>query len=654
MRTLRRFLICIMLVSILAACQPGPDVSSPPDLPTTRSATSVVSSSPLPRTPTTSITPGAIDSSSTTDPTAAATQPPRRSLLLVCFDAGQAGLVQQEMANGNLPHFASLARRGLQAEYALSIDPTLSAAAQASLVTGAHPQHTGIPSNAFHHPSDSFYWYRQGFEQPLDVAEPIWVSASRAGLKTAALFIAGATPSIPQQMADLTIGYGSRDAYSNQVKVSLQAGQAWENSSLSYSPALVGSFHIPQVTQIDLLVLDTSDDQVENYDTVLLHPGSSAPALLLEEGEWGELVLLPATTAGADFLIQRITPQEVLLYHSGVYHNLAAPRDLLENLNQEFGYFPAGPDEYALEHGWITLDDYLFEMERASRWMASVTAWVYKTYRPDLLLAWHDGFDSALHTFWLVDERQPGYSAETVSQYASYRDQAIQMVDAALESILKPVDLEETIVLLTADHGSAPIHTNVFVNTILEKAKLLTLDRRNYVVVDRTKAVAFTSGSSVNIYINLRGRERDGIVPPEEYLSIQNEIIQQLKSLTDPITGLPVFQRVLSRGELAEIHLDHPLAGDVFAQANLGYTLDDWRGNDQVFGPANYLGGHGFDSAAPEMHTLFIAAGGGIPHSESLLPPIRIIDYAPTIAALLDFAPSSNITGQPIPALLMP
>jgi predicted AlkP superfamily phosphohydrolase/phosphomutase len=575
-------------------------------------------------------------------------------VLLICWDGGQAGLVQHEMTDGNLPHFAALAQSGLQAEHAISVDPTLSASAQSSLVTGAYPQHTGIPSNAFHHPSDSFYWYRQGFEQPLDDAEPVWVSASRAGLTTAALFIAGATPSIPQQMADLTIGYGGRDAYSEQVKISLHSSEAWENSPPSYSPPLLGSFHIPQVTRVDLLVLDASNDQIENYDTVLLRPGAIAEPVLLEEGEWGELVLVPETTAGADFLIQAITPQEVTLYHSGVYHNLAAPRALLENLNTEFGFFPAGPDEYALEHGWINEDDYLYEMERASRWMAEVIAWVYQTYQPDLTVAWHDGFDSALHTFWLVDERQPGYSTEKASRYAGYRAQAVHMVDAALETILRPVNLQQTTVLLTADHGSEPIHTNVFVNTILEKARLLTLDRRNYVLVDRSQAIAFTSGSSVQIYINLRGREQDGIVPPEEYLTVQSQIIDQLKSLADPLTGQPVFQRVLARQELSQLHLDHPLAGDIFAQANPGYSLDDWRGNDQIFGPVTYLGGHGFDSAAPEMHAFFIAAGGGVQQSEDLLAPVRIIDIAPTIAALLSFQPGPNISGQPIAGLIEP
>jgi predicted AlkP superfamily phosphohydrolase/phosphomutase len=216
------------------------------------------------------------------------------------------------------------------------------------------------------------------------------------------------------------------------------------------------------------------------------------------------------------------------------------------------------------------------------------------------------------------------------------------------------VNLQQTTVLLTADHGSEPIHTNVFVNTILEKARLLTLDRRNYVLVDRSQAIAFTSGSSVQIYINLRGREQDGIVPPEEYLTVQSQIIDQLKSLADPLTGQPVFQRVLARQELAQLHLDHPLAGDIFAQANPGYSLDDWRGNDQIFGPVTYLGGHGFDSAAPEMHAFFIAAGGGVQQSEDLLAPVRIIDIAPTIAALLSFQPGPNISGQPIAGLIEP
>jgi len=629
------------ITSTTHASSPSPGLQNTPII----YLTATVHDSPTPREPVKS--PTAVPSRQTPNP-----------VILICWDAGQAALVYQSMQDGSLPHFADLAEHGLRADYAQTVDPPLSAPAQNSLATGSFPASTGIVSNAFHNPNDSFYWYRQGFDEPLDQAEPVWVTASRHGLVTAALFIVGASPALPSQMADYTIDYGIRDAYSRQVTITLQPSTAYQEVYPTFSPVLQGSYFIPQVALIKLFVLDTSDDQTVNYDTVLLQAESgqtakieTPPHMLLKIGEWGPLLLLPNLTAGADFLIQEISPTQVRLYHTGIYHNIAAPRSLLEALNRKFSFFPSGPDEYALEHNWITHEDNLYLLERASKWMAAVTAWVFDNYQPDLLVSWLDGFDSASHTYLLVDPQQTDYTPELATQYASYFLRAVNLADQALEIILRTVDLDETTILLTADHGFSAAHTTINVNTLLEKAGLLTLDSRDYVVVEKTNALAVASGGAVNIYINLLGREKDGNVLIDDYAELQSQIVDLLRALVDPNNNQPVFQRVLRREELASIHLDHPYSGDVFAQANPGYNLDGWRGKNLVFEPSQMLAQHGYDSTIPGMHAFFIAAGAGVPKDGRVIPPVNIVDLAPTIAFLLGFPPPITFDGSPIPAL---
>ncbi len=92
----------------------------------------------------------------------------------------------------------------------------------------------------------------------------------------------------------------------------------------------------------------------------------------------------------------------------------------------------------------------------------------------------------------------------------------------------------------------------------------------------------------------------------------------------------------------------------MFAQANPGYHLDGWRGNDFVFSPTDFYGQHGYDSSLPEMHTIFIAAGYGVPLSNAMIPPLKIVDYAPTIALLLGFTPAGTVDGSIIPAFIQP
>jgi predicted AlkP superfamily pyrophosphatase or phosphodiesterase len=582
---------------------------------------------------------------------------PKHSLVLISLDAARADLVYGLMDDGIMPTISSLVEDGVRAEYAQTVDPSLTATAHNSISSGSYPRHTGITSNSFHVAGDDFYWYRVGFEEPMDDAEPIWVTASRNGLSTAAVFFPGGTPSLDKQLADYTIGYGIEDAYSTQRKVSLSIADGWSDVPVSFSNPLDGGFTIQNVGQVFLYVIDSTDDNTQNYDTVILNTVRSGEeqAQTLKESEWGSLILLKKAFAGADFLIQNINAKTVTLYHTGVEHNTAAPSELLVVLNEKFGFFPPGGDSYALEHGWITDEDFMYEVELQSRYMAEVSAWVFETYHPDLMFTWQDPLDAAGHQFMMADQRQLNYSTELAERYQEYYNRAAEIVDSSLAIMLKAIDMKNTTIFVVGDHGMAPIHSIIYVNTVLEQAGLLTLDTQNNVVVSKTKAFAIASGGAVHIYINLVGREKGGgTVNEEDYLRVQQQIIDIFSSLKDPDTSQPVFERVLRKTSLAPLGLDHPNSGDVFAQAVPGYHLDGWRGNDYIFAQADFYGQHGYDSNLPEMHTIFIAAGFGVPGTGQIISPVKVVDYALTIAMLLSFPPSRTIDGTIIPAFLQP
>ena len=129
--------------------------------------------------------------------------------------------------------------------------------------------------------------------------------------------------------------------------------------------------------------------------------------------------------------------------------------------------------------------------------MAEVAAWVQERYQPDLLFTWQDGFDAAGHAYLMVDPRQMNYSPANAERYANYYLRAAGYADRALEVMLESLDLQNDTMLMVADHGMAPIHSRVYVNTILEEAGLLTLDNRNYVVEKESMAFAVAAGSGL-------------------------------------------------------------------------------------------------------------------------------------------------------------
>ncbi len=189
-RTIRLLCMVVFLSAVIQGCQPAPVTET----------ITTTTSSPTSTTPAESII---------------------KPVVLISWDAARVDTINELMTAGFLPTFKSLVENGIQAEYAQTVDPPLTAAAHNSISSGSYPTHTGITSNSFHVTGDDFYWYRKGFEEPMDDAEPIWVTASRSGLKTASVFFPGGTPALSGQMADYTIGYGIEDAYSKQWEVAL-------------------------------------------------------------------------------------------------------------------------------------------------------------------------------------------------------------------------------------------------------------------------------------------------------------------------------------------------------------------------------------------------------------------------------------------------
>ncbi len=72
--------------------------------------------------------------------------------------------------------------------------PSATAVNHASEVTGAPPGATGIVGNSIHHPNSSVASTVSGFDGRYLLAEPIWVTADRAGLRTVVVSFPQSTP----------------------------------------------------------------------------------------------------------------------------------------------------------------------------------------------------------------------------------------------------------------------------------------------------------------------------------------------------------------------------------------------------------------------------------------------------------------------------
>lgn len=569
--------------------------------------------------------------------------PERPRVILISIPGGRADWIEGWVTDGTMPNFKSL-----QAENnwmkVKGVNPLSNGVSHNSLAAGRWPSHTGITGEHIHRPEDDFWWYTSAFDLPYDNAQPIWQVVSQQGLKTAVLFWPGGDPRFKDQLADYTISYGERDAYSKLHKLTLAPAMTWVNPPDSFSPLLETQFVIKgdegPIATIYVLAVDTTDDRAANADTFILSNKDQSvdpTDLVLHSSEWGSLSFDSSIGQGADFIISNVSSSGLTLFQSDVNHIEAEPADLFSALTSQFGFFPPAPDYYALEHGWLTEDQYLDMLRRQSDWMMDGTLWVDSIYHPDLLMTVQSPLDQAGYQFLLVDSSQPGYSSERSTQYQDYLRQAASQLDTVVGKMLDvetPHIQDGSISLwLVGPTGLAPAHTQVNLNKALADAGLLRLGRNGFVIVQSSQAIAFSSGGSAHIYINLVGREKAGIVTADQYSEMQARIAEVMSNLVDPSTGEPVLEHIYLNDELNSLGLDGRYSGDVFVQSKIGYSLSDERRVKTVFEPVSYYGQQGYDSSYDSTEGGLLIGGKFVPGIDA--GPVRLIDIAPSIADLL-------------------
>ncbi len=149
--------------------------------------------------------------------------------------------------------------------------------------------------------------------------------------------------------------------------------------------------------------------------------------------------------------------------------------------------------------------------------------------------------------------------------------------------------------------------------------------------------------------INLKGREPEGIVPPEEYEALRDEIARRLMALVDPEDGLPVVDRVYKKEELyhGSYLADAPdlltiMRGLTYITRK-GYEFAGERGVLFREPYTDETGGH-------RLEGILIAAGPDI--RRGALPDRPIVDLTPTLLQLQGCPVPDYMDGDPIEDLL--
>ena len=265
----------------------------------------------------------------------------------------------------------------------------------------------------------------------------------------------------------------------------------------------------------------------------------------------------------------------------------------------------------------------------------------------DLFAAVEIGSDRIQHGLWKEhDVSHPRHDPD--SPHVSAIRDYYRMIDDQVGSVLELAG-DDTAVMIVSDHGAKTAVGFICVNDWLIRERLLTLASEpagltpfSKVAVDWSKTVAWGEGGYyARVFLNVRGREPQGTVAPEDYERVRDELAERLRAIPAP-DGSPLGTRVFKPEEIyREVR---NVAPDLIV-----YFGDlDWRSNGYVGHGSIYTSDNdiGPDDANHAQYGVFALADGATRGAD--VPGLRLLDVGPTILDVLGHPVPEDMLGRAI------
>jgi predicted AlkP superfamily phosphohydrolase/phosphomutase len=154
-----------------------------------------------------------------------------------------------------------------------------------------------------------------------------------------------------------------------------------------------------------------------------------------------------------------------------------------------------------------------------------------------------DTTDRVQHMFWrYLEEDHPAARDVPRDQRPSVIQDLYGRMDALIGRVMEQID-DKTLLLVVSDHGFKSFARCVNLNAWLHQNGYLALKAGKsesgdwFEDVDWSRTRAYTMGLN-GLYLNIKGREREGIVQPgSEAEALKEELRRKLDGLVDPASG---------------------------------------------------------------------------------------------------------------------
>jgi predicted AlkP superfamily phosphohydrolase/phosphomutase len=531
--------------------------------------------------PTTSQGPSATPTPGT-EPATAAAPAARGRLIMLGFDGVDPRWLEQWAAEGKLPNLSGLMKANAGAGYRKlrSTNPPQSPVAWTSFATGTEPGDHGIfdfigrelkgPLNVLPKVATT------SFEVPaagppvarnLRTGMPFWQLLGNAGVKVVALNVPYSFPPDPMREGRMLSGLGVPDLRETNSTFTY-AGTEVTDDQVAHPPgggAMVkltmsgdsGSFELegPSVAGGDGARMKLPVRLTRTKGEAPLRVELAGQTLDLKLGEASPFVAVTFSAAGRDVhgvlqLVALEAGAQTRLFVTPIsfdpkqpYSPIAYPKEFSGQIADELG----GPfktvgwdhDTSALNAEVLDDDQFLADMERIEKQRKQML--FARLDKPDWdLLIWvSTATDRVAHMFYrLIDPKHPRYDAALAAKNGGAIEAEYRRMDGIVGEVLAKLRPDDTLLILS-DHGFHNYRRGLHVNQWLRQQGLLALkagltktDKQFFMDVDwaTTKAYALGTGQ---VYLNLKGREAQGIVTEQEAPAVLEAIRSGLTALRD-------------------------------------------------------------------------------------------------------------------------
>jgi predicted AlkP superfamily phosphohydrolase/phosphomutase len=211
-------------------------------------------------------------------------------------------------------------------------------------------------------------------------------------------------------------------------------------------------------------------------------------------------------------------------------------------------------DTKAFKEGVFTPEEFERQARLAGEEVERQYGYVLDRFEDGLLFYYFGNGDQISHMMWrAMDRDHPAYKTADERFEAVVRD-VYEQFDGIVGRTMPRVERGATLFVMS-DHGFTSWRRAFHLNTWLKEQGYLTLldpnlrpDPGLFMNVDWSRTRAYGLGLN-GLYVNVAGREKDGIVPPEAREALAQEIGAKLLEAVDPKTGQRAVTAVQRREE---------------------------------------------------------------------------------------------------------